>query len=463
MTSSPVIRDAGAPSVVSAGVAAALGRLLVVIPTFNERDNVARMCAELTGLGLDADVLFIDDGSPDGTGAILDDLARTHPRVGIVHRTGKSGIGSAHQAGIAAAYDRGYRTLVTLDCDFSHSPADIPRLMATAVADDADVVVGSRHLAAGSLPGWNLLRRSLTLAGHFMTSSLLELPEDASGAFRLYRLDRVPREAFARVRSRGYAFFFESLFALARSGLRIAEVPIVLPARTHGESKMSWRDALRSLRTLLDLFWKHAMYELAANVYRKLVMRRNLERVLRRVFPPRSELLHAGCGSGHVDASLNRVMRITAMDRSARALQVYRRNNPEVHALKQGSPLDLPFPDASFDGAYNLGVVEHFTGEELDRFFAECHRVLRPGGRIVVFWPHRHATSGYVIRAAHRLFRRVGPETRMHAPEISLLRSRSEARSLLARAALRLTHYEFSVRDLWVQAVVVAEKPNTES
>lgn len=438
-----------------------LGRVLVVIPTYNERENVPRMVAELDRLALDADVLFIDDDSPDGTGAVLDEIARTTPRLRVMHRSGKSGIGSAHQAGIAEAYGGGYRTLVTLDCDFSHAPSDIPRLLAAAVADDVEIVVGSRHMATGSLPGWNPLRRLLTTAGHFMTSSLLELPEDASGAFRLYRLDRIPRELFALVKSRGYAFFFESLYLLSRRGQRVAEVAIVLPARTRGHSKMSWRDAFRSLATLLELFWKHAMYELVANAYRRLVMRPNLHRVLTNAFAPGSELLHAGCGSGHVDAPLHRTMRITALDRSPRALQMYRRNNPTVHATEHGSPLRLPFPEDRFDGVYNLGVVEHFTTDELDRFFGECRRVLKPGGRAVIFWPHRHATSGYVIRAAHRLFRRVGPETRMHAPEVSLLRSRSHARSILARAGLELTDYEFSARDFWVQAVITAGKPHT--
>ena len=435
------------------------GRLLIVIPTYNERENAPRMCAELVALGLDADILFIDDASPDGTGEVLDGLARTHPRVRVMHREGKTGIGSAHQAGIARAYDEGYTTLVTLDCDFSHSPADIPRLVDKAAADDVEIVVGSRHLAAGSLPGWAPLRRALTMAGHLMTSRLLELPEDASGAFRLYRLDRIPRELFALVKSRGYAFFFESLYMLARRGQRIAEVPIVLPARTHGHSKMSWRDAFRSLSTLLDLFWKHALYELVANAYRRTVMRPNLHRAILRTFPRGSSLLHAGCGFGHVDVRLHRTMRVTALDRSRRALQVYRRNNPAVHATVHGSPLDLPVPDATFDGVFNLGVVEHFTGEQLDRFFGECRRVLKPGGRTVIFWPHRRATSGYVIRTAHRLFRSVGPETQMHAPEISLLQSRSHAENVLARAGLSLTDYQFGPSDFWVQAIVVAEKP----
>jgi dolichol-phosphate mannosyltransferase len=436
-----------------------LGRQLVVIPTYNERENVSRMCEELVRLGLDADILFIDDGSPDGTGEVLDGLAARHARVRVLHRSGKSGIGSAHQAGIAAAYDEGYQTLVTLDCDFSHAPADIPRMMDVAVREDTEIVVGSRHLAAHSLPGWNPLRRALTFAGHFMTSRLLEMPEDASGAFRLYRLDRIPRELFALVKSPGYAFFFESLYMLSRRGQRVAEMPIVLPARTHGHSKMTWRDAVRSLSTLRELFWKHALYELVANAYRKLVIRPNLRRVIERTFAQGSELLHAGAGSGHVDAPLHRRMRITALDRSQRALQVYRRNNPGVHQTRHGTPLAMPLPDATFDGVYNLGVVEHFAEPDLARFFAECHRVLKPGGRAAIFWPHRRATSGFVIRAAHRLFRGVGPATRMHAPEVSLLQSRAHAEGVLAQAGLRLTDYEFSARDLWVQAVVIAEKP----
>src|SRR5687768_113167 len=122
-----------------AGSKIAMPRSLVVVPTYNERENAPRMCAELLALGLDADVLFIDDNSPDGTGALLGDLAAANPRVRVMHREGKSGIGSAHQAGIAVAYDGGYDTLITLDCDFSHSPADIPRLIEAAAANDVEV------------------------------------------------------------------------------------------------------------------------------------------------------------------------------------------------------------------------------------------------------------------------------------------------------------------------------------
>ena len=229
-----------------------LGKLLLFVPTYNERENVEPMVRELTGLGLDADLLFVDDHSPDGTGEALDQLARTNPRLHVIHRAGKLGIGSAHQAGIAWAYDHGYATLVTLDCDFSHSPADVTRLL--AAARSCDLAVGSRYLGGDSLPGWNLLRRSLTHLGHVMTRWVLGIRHDATGAFRAYRLDRIPRGVFARVRSRGYAFFFDSMFVLCRNGVRVGEIPIVLPSRTYGHSKMSVAEAARSGRRVFGLF-----------------------------------------------------------------------------------------------------------------------------------------------------------------------------------------------------------------
>ena len=210
------------------------------------------MHQQLRALPVDADLLFLDDNSPDGTGEVLDAIAAADPKTSIIHRTGKLGIGSAHQEGIAFAYREGYETLVTMDCDFTHSPADVLRLLAASA--DADVTLGSRYMKRGSLPGWNPMRRSLTWFGHFLTVRLLKMHHDATGAFRIYNLQKIPHAVFGLVRARGYAFFFESLFVLFRNGMRIAEVPIVLPARTYGTSKMSWREAARSGRQVFDLY-----------------------------------------------------------------------------------------------------------------------------------------------------------------------------------------------------------------
>lgn len=231
------------------GAAGVDGRTLVFIPTYNERDDAPRICGQIHALGLDADVLFVDDGSPDGTGRVLEELKPRFPRLVVHHRPAKLGIGSAHLGAVEWAYDNGYRVLVTMDCDFTHSPADIPALI--AASRGCDLAVGSRWARKDSLPGWNLLRRSMTWLGHALTRVVLGLPQDASSAFRAYRLDRLPRELFRLVHSGGYGFFFESMLVFHRNGCSIAEVPIVLPARTYGHSK---RSALAALRDAAYVF-----------------------------------------------------------------------------------------------------------------------------------------------------------------------------------------------------------------
>lgn len=471
-------------------------KTLIFIPTFNERDNVRPMCEQILALRLDADLIFLDDDSPDGTGAILDALAREHARVKIVHRSGQRGVGGAHLAGIALAYAEGYERLVTLDCDFTHSPALIPVFLDRS--ETADVVLGSRYMQKESLPGWTLLRKSLTMTGHALTKTMLGMSQDATGAFRVYNLRTIPRELFDLVQSTGYAFFFESLLVLSRNGCKIAELPIALPARTYGSSKMSLAEVRRSVTTLMTLFlqdqtdptrfrlqkppasidpelvdpqnWNEywdkkngkttAAYDVIATIYRNAVIRRRLESTLKAEFAQSSKLLHAGCGSGQVDGNLHRHADITAIDISPSALGIYRRENPDAAEIRHASIFDLPFENATFDGAYNLGVVEHFDHEELKRAFSEIHRVLKPGGKLVIFWPHARATSVIVLNSAHFVLNNVlHKNIRLHPPEFSLVHSREEASELLASGGFELKSYQFGAKDLFVQAVVVATKP----
>jgi dolichol-phosphate mannosyltransferase len=232
-------------------------RTLVFVPTYEEVDNVEPMVEQLSAVLPDADLLFCDDGSPDGTGEKLDELAARFPRLAVQHRAAKLGIGGAHQDGIAYAYDHDYDVLLTLDCDFTHSPADIPALLAKV--ETADVVVGSRFLEKDSLPGWSLVRRALTGVGHLLTVTMLGVHGDATGAFRAYNLRRVPRAMFDLVKARGYAFFFESLYVIQRNELQVVEVPIRLPARTAGHSKMNAAEIARSVRQLAELSVAHAV------------------------------------------------------------------------------------------------------------------------------------------------------------------------------------------------------------
>lgn len=230
--------------------------LLILIPTYNEAENVEALVREISKLGLSADLLFVNDRSSDGTDEIVARLACENSWVYLVQREAKQGIGSAHALGVNWAYDKGYRFLLTMDADFTHSPAAIPTFLGNA--ESCELVIGSRFLQRNSLPEWSLFRRSLTFLGHFMTVLLLRMPLDGTGAFRLYRLDRIPRQLFQLVHSPGYSFFFESLFILWLNGVSVKEIPIVLPARIQGHSKMSISDAMESFRFLLGMFRRRA-------------------------------------------------------------------------------------------------------------------------------------------------------------------------------------------------------------
>ncbi|TAL59404.1 MAG: glycosyltransferase [Bacteroidetes bacterium] len=227
-------------------------KTLIFIPTYNELENVERIFREIKSCNLGADILFLDDNSPDGTGRVIDGLVEKNENTFALHRTGKLGIGSAHKTGIEWAYEKKYEVLITMDCDFTHSPSYIINFIRHS--DKADIVVGSRYMKKHSLASWNLFRKFLTKLGHFLTVNLLSMPYDASGAFRLYNLKNIDKSIFSLIQSNGYSFFFESLFILNFNRKIIFEIPIELPSRTYGTSKMTWRDALGSFRFLMSLY-----------------------------------------------------------------------------------------------------------------------------------------------------------------------------------------------------------------
>jgi SAM-dependent methyltransferase len=347
-----------------------------------------------------------------------------------------------------------------------------------------------------SLPGWNLYRRMMTGIGHLLTRLVLGLKYDATGAFRAYRLDRIPQELFSLVQSKSYSFFFESLFILHKNACRIDEIPIVLPARTYGHSKLTLRAAAQSVRIMLgvavqyrrnpsafhliapplaieptlndpqhwEAYWSQPreaskrVYAMIASIHRRAFIKPRLHRVLGRNFARGAQLLHAGCGGGQVDAGLHERMRITALDISTDALQLYQANNPSAFRIKHGDILELPYRDGSFDGYYSLGVIEHFTESEIRRILSEAFRLLRPDGKLVLFWPHAKATSVRVLGMAHKFLARSGNETTLHPAEISLLESKTMAATWLERSGFKMTSYDFGAKDLWIQAVIVAER-----
>lgn len=470
---------------------------LLFIPTYNEADNVKRILSKILELGLDIHILFLDDNSPDGTGAIISKLAKKHEGVFALHRQAKLGIGSAHKDGITWAYDNGYEIIVTMDCDFTHCPSYIPEFV--KCAHFSEVTVGSRYLLSGSLKEWNIFRKFLTRLGHFLTRKLLLLPYDATGAFRSYRLDRIPRELFHQVGSNGYSFFFESLLLLHLGKFRIKEIPLHLFGRAYGHSKMRINDALQSLLRLFKLFslalyhkkstyvttpisketkqsiqtiqrewdnyWKRSRsvlsicYGFLAFLYRSLFIRQNLTFYIHKHFKSGSALCHAGCGSGQTDICLHKDYEILGMDISRKALEKYGMTNANHERMLQASILNIPIKETCFDGVFSLGLVEHFTPEDIQRLFRETYRILSPGGKMVLFWPPQFGLSVKVLRFAHNILNKIShKEIRLHPHEISLLKSRNQAKLLVEKAGFKMIDYAFGPRDLFVQSVIVAEK-----
>lgn len=215
-----------------------LGRLLVVVPTYQERDNLEPISRRLFAALPTAHLLVVDDNSPDGTGDIADALAAADARVHVVHRGAKAGLGTAYVRGFGWAHQRGYDVVVEMDADGSHWPEQLPRLL--SALRDADLVLGSRWVAGGTVEHWPLSRRLLSRGGNVYTRVLLGLPlADATGGFRAYRravLEALPLE---RVASQGYCFQVDLAWRAWRSGFTVVEVPITFTERQTGRSKMS--------------------------------------------------------------------------------------------------------------------------------------------------------------------------------------------------------------------------------
>ncbi len=231
---------------------AGLQRLLVTLCTYNERDNVAALIPEIWRYAPHADILVIDDHSPDGTGALADEWAVREPRVRVLHRPGKLGLGTAMLTGFHYAFEHGYEFLVNLDADFSHPPRFIPALL--ALMDRADVAIGSRYVVGGGVVGWGLRRHFMSRAINCYARTLLRLKtRDNSGSYRCYRLEKLKEIDFSRFLSRGYAFQEEILYRCRRIGCRFAETPIVFEERRYGSSKINLKESLAAGWNILRL------------------------------------------------------------------------------------------------------------------------------------------------------------------------------------------------------------------
>lgn len=225
-----------------------------MLPTYNEAENLPVVVPAILKQLPQATVLVVDDGSPDGTGGLADDMAAADHRVRVLHRPAKQGLGRAYVAGFGAALEAGARRVVQMDADGSHDPGRLSDLV--GALDEADLVIGSRYVAGGGVRNWGLLRRLVSRGGSLFARLVLSLPaHDLTGGFKAWRADVLAGTPWQRLHSGGYVFQIEMTYLAVRRGARVREVPIVFVDRRAGASKMSRRIIVEALFVVLRLRW----------------------------------------------------------------------------------------------------------------------------------------------------------------------------------------------------------------
>ena len=220
------------------------GRVIIIMPTYNERQNLEMMAARIRESTPEADVLVADDNSPDGTGDLADKIAESDPRVHVLHRTEKAGLGRAYIAGFTWALERGYDVIVEMDADGSHRPEDLPRLLDALVGSagefGADAVIGSRYVPGGTVVNWPKSREFLSRGANIYNQIMLGVSvKDATGGFRAYKAATLRKIDLTSIESAGYCFQIDMTLRVLQAGLTLTEVPITFVEREHGASKMS--------------------------------------------------------------------------------------------------------------------------------------------------------------------------------------------------------------------------------
>jgi len=225
-------------------------RAIVILPSYNEALNVLPLSADVLSRDASLEVLVVDDNSPDGTGELVEEAARSEPRLHLLRRPGKLGLGSAYLAGFRYALDHGADLVLTMDCDYSHHPRYLPAML--EAMRDADMVVGSRYVPGGGVLNWALRRRLLSRFANFYTRLLLGVPvRDCTAGFRCYSREVLLAVDPFSIRSSGYSFLEEMVWLVHSHGFRIAEIPIVFEDRTRGDSKIDSREIYRAAWNVL--------------------------------------------------------------------------------------------------------------------------------------------------------------------------------------------------------------------
>ena len=468
------------------------GKSLIGIPTLNEKLNISSLVLEIFSLYPNVSIYVVDDNSQDGSNLILKELKKHFKNFDFIIRTQKKGVGSAHLAAFEYAYNNSYEYLITLDADYTHQPKYIKDFMLEQ--EKYDLIVGSRFLSNRGVGDWVWYRKYMTLLGHALTKYILGIEQDASGAFRSYKLKTITKDWFQQIQNKGYGFFIESMYLFSHAKLKIKEVPIVLPKRTYGESKMRLIDIIKTLKLIFvlkmnkrpknlkqkgiildktlsdpqewDNYWNkqktisNKVYYNIAYIYRVIFIKSRLNCFINKNFNKNLNILHAGCGTGHVDSYISEEYNLTAIDISKEAITQYNLRVPKAKSVKHMSIFETDFENDSFDGIYNLGVMEHFTQPEIINILIEMKRILKKDGKILLFWPHQYATSVIFLKIIKKLYKTLGKSISFHPKEVSLMKNKEMISNICENTGLELCDYNFNTRDLFVQTVICLKKNN---
>lgn len=470
-------------------------KIIVVIPTYNEIENIETLITQLIKNNDRYDYLFLDDNSPDKTYQVIEGYKKKYQNIHLIIRSKKLGIGSAHLDGILWAYKNNYETVVTMDSDLTHSPKIIESFIKSST--ECDILVGSRFINKKSLQDWSKHRFFLTHLGHFLTKFFLSLPYDATGGFRVYNIKNINKNVFTLTKSKGYAFLFESLYYLYSTKYLIYEKEIMLPKRAYGNSKMKFNDIFHSLKMLgvlyiknilsnkknkfnkkiilnenlvdkeryeWDEYWSknrtiiNSLYSLIAIFYRVTIIKPTLNYFIQKHFKQNSLLLHAGCGGGQVDTYISKKMQIIALDISPKALVDYQINHTKQNKIIHGSIFDLSTDNEMYDGIFNLGVMEHFYPNQVKKILIEFSSKLKKDGKIILFWPPDFGLSVRFLRVVKALLGIFKKNTQLHPPEVFLFSSVKDINPLLKSVNLQIVESYFGIRDLYTHYILVLKK-----
>lgn len=226
-------------------------RALVLLCTYNERDNIEELCRRILAQNLNCDIVILDDNSPDGTGAVSDRLSVIYPKIHVVHRPGKAGLGRAIAAGFDYAISQGYDVCINMDADLSHDPKELPQML--SAIESADVVVGSRHVKGGQIVGWSLWRRLNHAISNELARMMLRIrTHDVTNSFKAYRTALLKQISYRDIMDCGFVSHTLLVSALERAGYRVREVPSCFVDRHAGRSKMSWNERLNGFKAMLE-------------------------------------------------------------------------------------------------------------------------------------------------------------------------------------------------------------------